>query len=262
MIGIFDSGIGGLTVAREIMALLPGYDIIYFGDTARTPYGNKNPETIRAYALQDARFLIENGAEILVVACNTASSVATDLIRKDIPVPVFEVISPAVEEAVRNTRSGRIGVIGTRTTIESGIYEHRIQKLSPETRVWSRACPLLVPIVEEGWEKKPETRMIIKKYLNPIKIRQVDTLILGCTHFPILKDIIQRKIGKRVNVIDSSAPVAAQISQYLSNETHVDARMKKEGMIQCYVSSVTNHFKVIARRMLNRNVAIRQADVF
>ena len=214
MIGIFDSGLGGLTVARAIMEQLPGYDIIYLGDTARTPYGPKSPETVIRYAIQNTDFLLGRGAKIIVVACNTASSVATDPLGQQFDVPIFEVVTPAVELSINVSKKSSIGVIGTRATINSGVYERRIKERLSDAKVYSAACPLLVPLVEEGWMKKPETRMIVKKYLHPLKVRQIDTLILGCTHYPLLKKTIQHKIGKRVNIIDSSDAIAEKIKKF------------------------------------------------
>ncbi|MCP4215293.1 MAG: glutamate racemase, partial [bacterium] len=208
MIGVFDSGIGGLTVVRALFEKLPGYDIVYFGDTARTPYGSKSPGTLVEYAIEDTRFLIEKGAKLIVMACNSASSVATEDVSKEFDVPIFEVVTPAAKLSVETTRAGSIGVIGTRATINSGIYEKKIRQIDPEIRIYPASCPLLVPLVEEGWLKRPETVMIVKKYLHPLKVRQIDTLILGCTHYPILKKIIQRKIGKKVSLIDSSEAIS------------------------------------------------------
>ncbi|MDY6955078.1 MAG: glutamate racemase, partial [Thermodesulfobacteriota bacterium] len=195
MIGVFDSGIGGLTVVRALSQHLPEYSILYFGDTARTPYGTKSPETVVQYAIEDAHILLERGAQLLVVGCNTASSVATNALRDRFDVPIFEVISPAVHQAVSQSRVKRVGVIGTRATVNSGVYEAHIKAERPDMEVYSAACPLLVPLVEEGWLKRGETRRIVKKYLHPLKMRQIDMLILGCTHYPPLKDIIQAKIG-------------------------------------------------------------------
>ena len=186
MIGVFDSGIGGLTVVRSLMEELPGYNMIYFGDTARTPYGSKSPETVVRYALENTDFLLKQGAKLIVMACNTASSVAAGRVAENYDIPIFEVVTPATEKAVKISRTLIIGVIGTRATVKSGIYEQKIVALKPDAKVYSAACPLLVPLVEEGWIKKPETVMIIKKYLHPLKVRQIDTLILGCTHYPLL----------------------------------------------------------------------------
>ena len=256
MIGIFDSGIGGLTVVRALMEELSGYDIVYFGDTARTPYGNKSPDTVIKYALENTEFLLSKGAKIIVMACNTASSVATDDVTKRFDVPIFEVITPAVELSVKTSKKLRVGVIGTRATIKSNIYSKKIRDLKPETKVYSCACPLLVPLVEEGWLKKPETTMIVKKYLHPLKVRQIDTLILGCTHYPILKNIIQNKIGKRVNIIDSSVTVAEKVKDFLEKHKDIDSLLSKNGECRFFVSDVTEQFEKIAGATLKRNVIL------
>ena len=254
MIGIFDSGIGGLTVVKTLMEQLPDYDIIYFGDTARTPYGTKSPDTVIEYALENTDFLLSKGAKIIVIACNTASSVATEEVIKRFDVPVFEVITPATELSLQCSRKYRIGVIGTRATVKSGIYEKKIKEKHPAAKVYSVACPLLVPLVEEGWFKRPETAMIVKKYLHPLKIRQIDTLILGCTHYPLLKDKIHRKIGKRVNIIDSSIAVTGWVKDYLEKHAEVDNLLSKNGRFNLMVSDITEQFDKTAKATLKRNV--------
>lgn len=259
MIGIFDSGIGGLTVARALMDCLPGYDIVYFGDTARTPYGSKSPETVAAYALEDTAFLADRGAKIIVMACNSASSVATRAVTAGFDMPIFEVITPAVEMAVDISPHAAIGVIGTRATINSGIYEKKIRELRPGARVYSVACPLLVPLVEEGWLKKPETRMVLKKYLHPLKVRQIGGLILGCTHYPILKAMISRKIGKRVQIIDSSLAVSGKVKSCLASDPDLDAGLKKNGAFDLYVSDITPQFEKTAKSILKKGVSLKLA---
>ena len=261
MIGIFDSGIGGLTVVRAIIERLSGYDIIYFGDTARTPYGSKSSETVVEYALQNTDFLLSKGAKIVVMACNTASSVATESMAERFDIPIFEVITPAVELSIKTSKKFRIGVIGTRATINSNIYEKKIKKINRKAKVYSAACPLLVPLVEEGWIKKAETAMIVKKYLRPLKVRQIDTLILGCTHYPLLKDVIQRKIGKRVNIIDSSVAVAERVGDFLENHTEVDNLLSKNGRCQFFVSDVTDQFERTAKATLKRNVHLEHVRI-
>ena len=261
MIGIFDSGIGGLTVVQAIIEQLSGYDIVYFGDTARTPYGNKSPETVVKYALENTDFLLSKGANIIVMACNTAASVATEKVAERFDVPIFEVITPAVEFAVKTSEKSRIGVIGTRATINSGIYEKKIKQMNPDAKVYSFPCPLLVPLVEEGWLKKPETRMIVKKYLHPLKVRQIDTLILGCTHYPILKNIIQQKVGKRVNIIDSSIAVAGKVKDFLENHVEIDSRLDKKGVCRFFVSDVTKQFEKTANDMLKRTVILEHVKI-
>lgn len=256
MIGIFDSGIGGLTVVRSLMDELPGYDMIYFGDTARTPYGTKSGQTVIDYSLENTEFLIKQGAKMIVMACNTASSVATEALKKNFDLPIYEVITPAVRLALNETRTSAIGVIGTRATINSGIYEKKIKEQTPHARVYSAACPLLVPLVEEGWLQRPETRMIVKKYLHPLKVRQIDTLILGCTHYPVLKPIIQQKIGKRVRVISSSTAVAGQIRQFLSSSPEIDRQFSKTGMTGFYVSDLTPQFEKTARSVIRQPIRL------
>ena len=251
MIGVFDSGIGGLTVVRALMQRLPGYDVLYFGDTARTPYGSKSSSTVIRYAIENTEFLLSKGAQAIVLACNTASSVAPETLRRRYEVPFLEVISPAAEMAVQSTRTGRIGIIGTRATIASGAYETAIQRLGPDCSVFTQPCPLLVPLVEEGWLNKPETTMIVKKYLRPLKMQQIDTLILGCTHYPLLADLIQTKIGRRVQVIDSSTGVANSMQALIEQDSRLKARLHRNGHNRFFISDTTDQFETIARSILN-----------
>lgn len=261
MIGIFDSGIGGLTVVRAIMDELPGYDMIYFGDTARTPYGTKSSKTVIDYSLENTDFLIKQGAKMIIMACNTASSVATEALKSKFNLPIYEVITPAVHLSLKKTRKSIIGVIGTRATINSGIYERKIKEQNPDARVFSAACPLLVPLVEEGWLKKPETRMIVKKYLHPLKVRQIDTLILGCTHYPILKPIIQQKIGKRVSVISSSTAVAEQIRKFLTSSPEIDQTLSKNGTADFFVSDLTPQFEKTAKSVIRKPIELKHISI-
>ena len=261
MIGIFDSGIGGLTVVKELLECISGYDIIYFGDTARTPYGAKSPETVKKYALENTRFLLSKGAKIIVIACNTASSVATEIVAENFAVPIFEVITPAVELSVNTSHKPCIGIIGTRATVKSGIYEKKIKEMNPQAKVYSKACPLLVPLVEEGWLKKPETRMIVKKYLHSLKVRQINTLILGCTHYPLLKNIIQKKIGRRVSIIDSSIAVASNVKTFLEKHHEIDDMLSKKGRCTFFVSDITEQFEKTATNMLKRNIKLEHVKI-
>jgi glutamate racemase len=254
MIGIFDSGVGGLTVARAIMKQIPRYDIVYFGDTAHTPYGTKSSETVIGYTINNIEFLLSQGAELIVIACNTASSVVTAPVLERFSVPIFEVITPAVELAVQASKNLNFGIIGTRATVTSGIYEKKIIENQPRARVYSVACPLLVPLVEEGWLNIAETAMIVKKYLRPLKTRQIDTLILGCTHYPLLKKVIQRKIGRRVQLIDSSISVSNSIKAFLSANSEIDRRLGRNDRLTLFVSDVTDQFKKIAEMTLKTNI--------
>lgn len=211
MIGLFDSGIGGLTVVRELLRQAPSASFVYLGDTARTPYGNKSKDTVERYAIEDAAFLLSHGATSMVIACNTASALAVDALRRAYPrTPIFEVITPAVEDALA-TSGKRIGVIGTRATIGSGIYQQKLTEAHPDISVTAQACPLLVPLVEEGWLEDGETKRIIKHYLSPLRNTNVDTLILGCTHYPLLANVIQRYMGNKTRIIDSAASVIRRV---------------------------------------------------
>ncbi len=217
MIGIFDSGIGGLTVARAIEKILPRHSLLYFGDTARTPYGTKSADVIIDYSLRNGEFLLERGAKLIVIGCNSASSVATEKLRTEFAVPVLEVIGPAAQRAASLTKVGRIGVIGTRATVRSGVYEETMAAIQPNYQVIPIPCPLLVPLVEEGWLDSRETKMILRKYLHPLKSWQIDTLILGCTHYPLLKELIQVRVGSKVSLIDSSVEVARTLKDLIDN---------------------------------------------
>jgi glutamate racemase len=261
LIGVFDSGIGGLTVVKALKRYLSDYNILYFGDTARTPYGTKSPETVIHYAIEDAEILLRKGAQMLVVACNTASSIATDVLKERFDVPILEVISPAVKMAVSDPKRTRVGVIGTRATVNSGIYEDKIKAVRPEMKIYSQPCPLLVPLVEEGWLKKEETRKIVKKYLHPLKLKQIDILILGCTHYPLLKEIIQTKIGKRVRIIDSSEALSDSVTDFLHHNPHVDSALGKDGTCRFYVSDVTEQFQRIAKTILKTGVILEHIEL-
>jgi len=261
MIGVFDSGVGGLTVVREIFKKLPDYQIIYFGDTARTPYGTKSKETIIKYAREDAKFLLNHGAKIIVIACNTASAVAADILREESGVPVFEVIMPAVRAAVGATKKMKVGVIGTRATVTSNVYETMIKKSNPDIRVVSQPCPLLVPLVEEGWFLKAETKRIVKKYLQPLKNEQVDTLILGCTHYPVLKNIIKLHIGRRVKLVDSAEEVVHELKKFLAENGEVEKKLIKGGNHEFFVSDLTPQVPKIAEKLLGRTVKMEKVEV-
>lgn len=265
MIGIFDSGVGGLTVVKEIMKELPEYDLIYFGDTARAPYGNKSKETIIKYALEDADFLIKKGAKILVIACNTASALAYDALREKYPdMPIFEVITPAVRAAVVTSKNRRIGVIGTRATIKSGIYDKKLRDANLRMHandanivIISQPCPLFVPLIEEGWLKTPEIKMIARKYLSVFKNQNIDTLILGCTHYPIIKNLIQAKIGRRVKLVDSASAVAQKIKEFLSSRP--DLAKEVSGKQEFYVSDLTEQCQKVANKFLGKDVKIYES---
>ena len=253
MIGIFDSGIGGMTVARAVEQLLPGYPLLYFGDIARTPYGTKSPETIIDYSLRNTEFLLKKGAGLIIIACNTASSVATDRLRQEFQVPIIEVVTPAAEQAIIRTKTGRIGIIGTKATVKSDIYNRIITGLQPGFKVFSQACPLLVPLVEEGWISKRETKMIVRRYLHPLQNNQIDTLVLGCTHYPLLKEVIQARIGRHVHLIDSSVEAARHLQKMLQEHPDLVQKCDEQSVEHTYyVSDLTDSAQHVAARIFGR----------
>ena len=216
-IGIFDSGIGGLTVASAIRKLLPGESTIYLGDTARVPYGPKSPETVRRYSREILDWLLAQGVKAVVIACNTATAHALDDLRARSPVPVIGVIDPGARAAVAATACGRIGVIGTAGTIASGAYPRAIQRVRPGLQVVDRACPLFVPLVEEGWFDHAATRLVAEEYLAPLCAAGIDVLVLGCTHYPMLKPLLRRVMGDGVRLIDSGEETARELARVLGD---------------------------------------------
>lgn len=214
-VGVFDSGIGGLTVAKEVIRQLPHESVIYFGDTARVPYGPKSPETVRRYSREIAGLLRDEGVKTIVIACNTATAHALTVLREEMDMPVIGVVEPGARAAVAATRGGTIGVIGTAGTIKSGAYERAIRALDPDVAIVAKACPLLVPLVEEGWMDHDATRLIIHEYLEPMIAANVDTLVLGCTHYPLLKSLLADVLGPDVRLIDSAEETAAETGRTL-----------------------------------------------
>jgi glutamate racemase len=226
---------------------------------ARTPYGSKSHETIIEYSISNTEFLLDHGAQIIIIACNSAASVASDTLRKKFDVPIFEVITPAVDRALASSVSGNIGIMGTRATIRSGIYEQKIKQHSAEFRVFSKACPLLVPLVEEGWIDARETKMILRKYLTPLKQKQVDTLVLGCTHYPLLKDLIQHRMGKnKVRLIDSSIEVALQLQMFLNENPDFDKSILLGDEKKYFVSDMTKAALAIAEKIFGRHIDLKK----
>jgi glutamate racemase len=214
-IGIFDSGIGGLTVARAVYERLPRESTVYFGDTARVPYGPKSPETVRRYSIEILDWLLRQGVKAVVVACNTSTAHALDALQSHSPVPVIGVIEPGARAAAAASRVGPVGVIGTVGTIASGAYARAIQRVCPGARVEQKPCPLFVPLVEEGWFEHPAAELIAREYLEPLRQAGVDTLVLGCTHYPLLKPLLQDVMGTEVRLIDSGEETAAAVAEAL-----------------------------------------------
>jgi glutamate racemase len=215
-VGVFDSGIGGLTVAHEVIRQLPHESVIYFGDTARVPYGPKSPDTVRRYSREIAGFLRDEGVKSIVVACNTATAHALPVLREEFDMPVIGVVEPGARASVAATRTGHIGVIGTAGTIKSGAYERAIRALDPGVTITARPCPLFVPLVEEGWTDHEAARLIAREYLAPLVAADIDTLVLGCTHYPLLKPLLREVLGPEVQLIDSAEETAAETARTLA----------------------------------------------
>ena len=254
-IGIFDSGIGGLTVVREVSRQLPHENILYFGDTARVPYGSKSPKVVQLFARQDASFLYDKGVKSIIIACNTASAEAFDILQDDFDIPVIGVINPGARAASESTKNGKIGVIGTHGTISSGAYKKAIQDIDKSIEVTAAACPLFVPLVEEGWESKSTTRDIAREYLSPLIEGGIDTLILGCTHYPILKPVLQEIVSDKIILVDSAEATAGELKQILDEQGLGNSSQENTDKHSFYVSDFPFKFKEMAERFLGKELA-------
>jgi glutamate racemase len=255
-IGIFDSGVGGLTVQRAVLDAVPGADTLYLGDTARVPYGTKSAETVTQYSLKLARFLVGHGIDLLVVACNTASAVALPALRAELSVPVLGVVEPGARVAARASRSGRIGVIGTQGTVASGAYQAAIRRERPSAEVTARACPLFVPLAEEGWTDPHDevVRGVARRYLAPVREAGVDTVVLGCTHYPLLAGAIAAELPG-VTLVDSAAAIAAEVRASFGGDG-------RDALHRFFVTDAPEKFLGVAGRFLGRPVtAAEHVDV-
>jgi glutamate racemase len=250
-IGVFDSGIGGLTVVQAIARRLPHENITYFGDTARVPYGSKSAEVVREYAFEDARFLMQQGVKLIVVACNTVSAIAIDDLRAHFDVPIIGMIQPGAAAAFKQSRTGRIGVIGTLATVGSASYARELRKIDSSLNVASQACPLFVPLAEEGWGNHPVSRMVAEEYLAPLRKERIDVLILGCTHYPILRPVIQAAIGKDVTLIDSGEAAAMDVEILLEEQAMLND-VRESPNYTFFVSDVPQKFKSLGEIFLQR----------
>jgi glutamate racemase len=248
-IGIFDSGIGGLTVLRELRARLPRERFVYLGDTARLPYGTKSAETVTRYALRAARFLSAHDIKLLVIACNTASAAALPTLERSVTVPVIGVVEPGARAAVRGAR-GRVGIIGTESTVASGAYPRALHALRPGLAVTAQACPLFVPLAEEGWFDHPVTREVARIYLEPLAAAGIDTLILGCTHYPLLRGAIAAGIGPDVSLVDSASSVAAEVAGLLDDRS---LRSNDGGALSVLVTDAAARVRRIAELILEEH---------
>ena len=256
-IGIFDSGVGGLTVVDKVSRLLPREKIIYFGDTARVPYGNKSRETVTRFSKEIVNFLLKFKVKLIIVACNTASSLSLDSLKSSFRVPILGVIKPGVLEALKATKTRRIGVIGTEATMSSNTYKRRIKSANKRCLVVQKACPLFVSLVENKWLNDDITLRIAKRYLAPVLEQRIDTLILGCTHYPLLKNTIRKVAGKSVKLVDSSAAAAKYTKRLLEKNGLLTSA--KHGSVRFFASDDTESFTKLAKVFLKRNVTAMKA---
>lgn len=262
-IGVFDSGLGGLTAVRELMSILPNENIIYFGDTGRVPYGSRSKETIYKYSLQDAKFLLKHNVKMIIAACGTVSSVAVNL-KDDLPVPYTGVVSPTCYAAAKTSKNKKIGVIGTSATINSHSYKKMLKSFDSEISVIEQDCPLFVPLVENGFISKDDqiVRLVIKRYLTPLIEAGVDTLILGCTHYPIIKEAISSVIGSAVTLIDSGRETALYAQKILKKKNLLNDK-GDNGLCEFYVSDTPDGFENVAGIFLGKNIKhnVQQIDI-
>lgn len=260
-IGIFDSGVGGLTVLKEIVRALPQEDTVYLGDTARVPYGTKSPETVIRYSLQIARYLLGRDIKLLVVACNTASAVALAALEQELSIPIVGVIEPGARAACRATTKGKVGVIGTAATIGSSAYTKAIKRINPDIEVVTRPCPLFVPLAEEGWVDNEVARLTARLYLEDLKEQGVDTLVLGCTHYPILKEVIAQAMGPGVTLVDSAEQTALTVAGILA-ERQLLRPAGEKGNHHYYVTDIPAGFIRVGNRFLGGRLGdVYQVDL-
>lgn len=252
-IGIFDSGIGGLTVLKALEEALPEENLVYLGDTARVPYGNKSRETVTRYSMENTHFLLQSGVKMVVVACNTASALSLAELKKNFSIPILGVLEPGARAAVGATRSKEVGVIGTESTIGSSSYVRAVQAVEERIRVWGIACPLFVPLVEEGWVDSDITERVARKYLEPFFKTPIDALILGCTHYPLLKKVLSRVMGEKVALVDSAQETARAVKALLK-ENNLLKTDPAPGSRTLFVTDSPERFKQVGRTFLNRSL--------
>lgn len=252
-IGVFDSGIGGLTVVRALIRELPHENIVYFGDTARVPYGPKSPQVVREYALQDTEVLLKHDVKIIVVACNTVSAVALDVVQKIARIPVVGVIIPGAEAAMQTTKKKRVGIVGTLGTIRSNAYANAMRQIDSSVLTFGQACPLFVPLAEEGWIDHKATELIAKEYLFPLTLEKIDTLVLGCTHYPLLKDVISKVLQNNVALVDSGEATAHAVKRLLTDTGLLNISKLKPNL-QFHVSDIPHKFTEVGERFLGQKL--------
>jgi glutamate racemase len=260
-IGMFDSGVGGLTVLKEVMTQLPHESTIYFGDTARVPYGSKSRDVIERFSLEIGQFLMQEKVKMIVVACNTASAFALSALSSRFDIPILGVITPGAKAALEATRTHRVGIIGTEGTIESQAYTEAIRALNSKIEVFGQACPLIVPLVEEGWLEKPVAKEIVKEYLVPLLENRIDSLVLGCTHYPLLKNLLADVAGPKIKLIDSAQETARAVVRQLEKD-QMQAPSSAAVIRQFYVSDAPEKFERIGRRFLGREIpGVKRVDI-
>lgn len=269
MIALFDSGYGGLTVFKPLLALMPEYDYLYLGDNARNPYGGHSQEAIQSFSEQAVDYLFKKGAKLIIFACNTASSAALRYVQQkylngkdEKNRKILGVLIPVAEKAIQESKTGRIGIVGTRATVESNAYENEILKLTPgvdrqsgKIMVYQKACPLLVPFIEENWHQKPEATSILKKYLKPLKSCNIDTLILGCTHYPLMKKNFQRIMGKKVNILESGPITAQATKNYLARHPEIEKKLTKKGTRAFLTTDCPDRMQEFAKKQLGMTIS-------
>lgn len=267
MIGIFDSGVGGLTFVKALRAKLPDYSFVYFGDTARVPYGNKDPDTIRRYSKEAAQFLLSKGADLIVAACHTVSALAGDSLRENLKVPFFDVMDSLAEPVLKASKNGRIGIIGTKSTIKSLAHKKKLEECFSGNKdaytfknldVFEIACPLFVPLIEEGFINRPETKKIIRYYLRDLKLKNIDVLVLACTHYPLLRKQIQSAVGKNVKLIDPAEIAVQRIADYINKNQELEKKLSKDRRFEYYVSDDPEKFARFGKAWLGENIRVQK----
>ena len=270
MIGIFDSGVGGLTFVKALKKVLPDYSFVYFGDTARVPYGNKDPETISRYSKEAADFLLSKGANLIVAACHTVSALAGGDLREYLSVPFFDVMNPLAETVLNTSKNGRIGIIGTRATIKSLAHKNKLEECFSKSKgeysfkkleVFEIACPLFVPLIEEGFANRPETKKIIRYYLRNLKLKNIDVLVLACTHYPLLRKQIQSAMGKNATLIDPAEITVQAIVEFIKKNPELDQKLSKDRQSQFFVSDDPEKFANFGKAWLGENISVVKADL-
>jgi glutamate racemase len=263
MIGIFDSGVGGLTVVKEIFKELPGYQIIYFGDTARLPYGTKGAGFVKKYSAKITEWLLARNAKIIIIACNTSSAWASESLKKKFKkIPIFEMITPVVQETLAATKNKKVGIIGTPGTIKSGAYQKKLLQADNSLQIFSQPCPLLVPLVEEGLIDDEISIQIIKKYIEPLKERGIDTLILGCTHYPLLKYVIEREVDSGIKVINPAESLAKEVKKYLEDNIKITKSIRKGIGHKFFFSDEPYNLEKISHLCFNKKITPIVKDPF